>query len=191
MKRLSTLLLVIGFAFAANAQTMRDEIKANPNLAGGIYTAYMVTEHAVATPPRGYKPFYISHYGRHGSRYQTAQEKYDVPAVMLEKAAKDGKLTTLGLDLMRRVRIIADDAHLRAGDLSARGEREQKGIAERMAKAYPQVFTHKTNKHVSCIASPYVRSDTADVLVCLVGKYLRVGLSHTLSDALLLTLATS
>ena len=158
MKRASILLLIIGFAITANAQTMREEIKANPNLAGGIYTAYMVTEHTVATPPRGYKPFYISHYGRHGSRYQTAQEKYDVPAVMLKQAEKDGKLTPLGLDLMRRVVIIADDAHLRAGDLSARGEREQKGIAERMVKAYPQVFSGKNGNLVTCLASPYVRS---------------------------------
>ena len=158
MKRAITLLLIIGIAITAYGQSMRDEIKANPNLAGGIYTAYMVTEHAAVTPPRGYKPFYISHYGRHGSRYQTAQEKYDVPAVMLEKAAKDGKLTTLGLDLARRVRIIADDAHLRAGDLSARGEREQRGIAERMVKAYPEVFAGKNGNNITCLASPYVRS---------------------------------
>ncbi len=158
MKRATLLLFVTLFAIAAHGQSMRDEIKANPNLAGGIYTAYMVTEHAVATPPRGFKPFYISHYGRHGSRYQTSQDKYDMPAVMLEQAAKDGKLTTLGLDLARRVRIIADDAHLRAGDLSARGEREQRGIAERMAKAYPEVFAGKNGDHITCFASPYVRS---------------------------------
>ena len=149
---------IFGAIFCGRGQSMREEIAANPNLAGGIYTAYMVTEHSVAQPPRGYKPFYISHYGRHGSRYQTAQEKYDQPAVMLEQAAKDGKLTELGRDLMRRVRIIADDAHLRAGDLSLRGEREHKGIAERMAKAYPQVFSNKKVNHVTCLASPYVRS---------------------------------
>ena len=94
---------IFGAIFCGRGQSMREEIAANPNLAGGIYTAYMVTEHSVAQPPRGYKPFYISHYGRHGSRYQTAQEKYDQPAVMLEQAAKDGKLTELGRDLMRRV----------------------------------------------------------------------------------------
>ena len=149
---------IFGAILCSRGQSMREEIAANPNLAGGIYTAYMVTEHSVAQPPRGYKPFYISHYGRHGSRYHTAQEKYDQPAEMMEQANKDGKLTEQGRELMRRLRIIADDAHLRAGDLSQRGEREHKGIAERMAKAYPQVFSNKNINHITCLASPYVRS---------------------------------
>ena len=158
IRRAITTVIVLSTLMTAGAQTMREEIAANPNLAGGIYTAYMVTEHQATPAPRGYKPFYISHYGRHGSRYQTDQAKYDVPVVMLEQAAKDGRLTALGLDLLRRVRIIAKDAHLRAGDLSARGEREQREIADRMAKAYPQVFAGKNGDHITCIASPYVRS---------------------------------
>ncbi|MBR4850273.1 MAG: histidine-type phosphatase [Alistipes sp.] len=158
MKRLVLFILLVAISVATYAQkSMREDIKANPNLAGGIYVAYMVTEQPAVEAPRGYKPFYISHYGRHGSRYHTDQKKYDQPLAMLEQAAKDGKLTDLGLDLLRRMRIVATDAHLRAGDLSARGEREHKGIAERMAKNYPQVFTRKGVNHVSCIASPFVR----------------------------------
>lgn len=153
-----SLICAVGIAFVSNGQTMREEIAANPNLAGGIYTAYMVTEQPVVKAPSGYKPFYISHYGRHGSRYQTAQEKYDNPAQMLEQAYKDGRLTELGCDLMRRVKVIAEDAHMRAGDLSLRGEREHKGIAERMAKLYPQVFSGKNGNHVTCFSSPSVRS---------------------------------
>ncbi len=158
MKRVSILFKLFVFVVCANAQTMREQIAANPNLAGGIYTAYMVTEQPFVKPPKGYKPFYISHYGRHGSRYQTDQEKYDLPAVMLEQAYKDGKLTQLGISLMQRMRIIADDAHLRAGDLSQRGEREHQGIAERMARLYPQVFAGKNGNHITCLSSPYVRS---------------------------------
>ena len=153
-----SLICAVGFAFVSSGQTMREEIAANPNLAGGIYTAYMVTEQPAVKAPSGYKPFYISHYGRHGSRYQTAQEKYDYPAQMLEQAYKDGRLTELGCDLMRRVKVIAEDAHMRAGDLSLRGEREHKGIAERMAKLYPQVFSGKNGNHVTCFSSPSVRS---------------------------------
>ena len=157
MRRFLILIFVLFGAILANGQTMREAIAKNPNLAGGIYTAYMVTEQPVVAAPKGYKPFYISHYGRHGSRYHTAQEKYNQPTEMLEQAFKDGKLTALGESLMRRMRIIADDAHLRAGDLSARGEREHKGIAERMATLYPQVFSAKNN-HITAIASPYVRT---------------------------------
>ena len=159
MKRIFIVAIaVIGFAFAANAETMREAIAKNPNLAAGIYVAYSVTEQPFVAPPRGYKPFYISHYGRHGSRYHTAQDKYDLPADMLEKAHRDGKLTPLGVSLMHRVRTLANDAHMRAGDLSQRGEREHRGIAERMAKLYPQVFSGKNGNHITCLASPYVRS---------------------------------
>ena len=156
MKRF-LLIISLLFASSAFAQTMREQIAQNPNLAGGIYTAYMVTEQLPVKAPKGYKPFYISHYGRHGSRYQTAQEKYDQPAVLLEQAYKDGKLTELGVSLMQRVKVIAEDAHMRAGDLSARGEREQRGIAERMATLYPEVFSGKNGNNVTCFASPSVR----------------------------------
>ena len=159
MKRILIVVFTLFCAtILANGQTMREDIAKNPNLAGGIYTAYMVTEQPAVTAPKGYKPFYISHYGRHGSRYHTAQAKYDQPAQMLEQAFKDGKLTALGESLLRRMRIIADDAHLRAGDLSARGEREHRGIAERMATLYPQVFSAKNGNHITAIASPYVRT---------------------------------
>ena len=119
MKKFILLALAISAAVSLDAQTMRDDIVADPNLAGGIYTAYMVTEADVPAAPKGYKPFYISHYGRHGSRYQTAPEKYEQPLELFEQAAKDGKLTALGQDALRRVRIISMDARGRAGDLSA------------------------------------------------------------------------
>ena len=35
---------------------------------GGVYYAYPVTHTTMAAPPQGYEPFYLSHYGRHGSR---------------------------------------------------------------------------------------------------------------------------
>ena len=157
MKKLLLLLVAVCSMAVANAQTMRESIAADPDLAAGIYTAYRVTEQVPPAAPRGYRPFYISHYGRHGSRYQTAPEKYSQPLEIFEKAQKDGKLTALGLDALRRVRILADDAYLRAGDLSRRGEREQRGIAERMVMCYPQVFDGKGADHITCFASPSVR----------------------------------
>lgn len=156
MKKFLLIITLLATA-TVTAQTIREQIAANPNLAGGIYTAYSVTEQKAVPAPKGYKPFYISHYGRHGSRYQTAQEKYDQPAVLLEQAYRDGKLTELGVSLMHRVRTIADDAHMRAGDLSPRGEREQRGIAERMATLYPEVFSKRNGNHITCFSSPSVR----------------------------------
>lgn len=157
MKRLFLVLFALSTAAMAAGQSMRELIAKDPNLAAGIYTAYPVTEQIATPAPKGYKPFYISHYGRHGSRYQTKEEKYQTPRMILERAEKDGRLTTFGLDVLRRVRILAQDALLRAGDLSSLGEKEHKGIAERMVKYYPQVFSAKNGNHISCFSTQSVR----------------------------------
>ena len=50
---------------AASADRLLDEIAATPGKAGGVYYAYP-TESSQNTPaPKGYRPFYISHYGTH------------------------------------------------------------------------------------------------------------------------------
>ena len=156
--RILILLFALLAVAVANAQTMREEIEANPNRAGGIYCHY--TEPVVApTPaPRGYKPFYISHYGRHGCRYQASRDTYAKPLAVLEAAAAAKHLTPLGEDVLRRLRIIADDAYLREGDLTARGEREHRGIARRMMDNYPEVFRAKRGEgHISCFSTHYSR----------------------------------
>ena len=52
--------------FVAIAQTSKEEVFEDINKAGGVYYAYPVTESKNTLPPKGYEPFYISHYGRHG-----------------------------------------------------------------------------------------------------------------------------
>ncbi len=157
-KLLSTLLLAISCVSLAYGQSMRQAIAANADLAAGIYTAYTVTEQIATPAPRGFKPFYISHYGRHGSRNQTAPEKYTRPVELLERAEKDGKLTDLGADVLKRVRIIAKDAYMREGDLTTVGEREHRGIAERMMWTYPEVFKNKQARHINCFSTQSTRS---------------------------------
>ena len=77
MKR-QLLLMAIGLAVAAQAQkapvfesSAKDEITANRYLAGSNYLDYdrQLTDKALTPAPKGYEPFYMSHYGRHGSRW--------------------------------------------------------------------------------------------------------------------------
>lgn len=122
------------------SQTRLAEIVENPEYSGGIYYSYHYSPGLIVPPPDGYQPFYISHYGRHGSRYHTSEEAYIRPLVMLRKVGKLGKLMPKGQEVLAKIEALAMDAHLRYGDLSPRGVQEQRGIAERMVVNYPEIF---------------------------------------------------
>ena len=64
---------VVGISLTAVAQTAREEIKANKYLAGSNYLDYdrQLPTKQLTPAPKGYKPFYLSHYGRHGSKIAT------------------------------------------------------------------------------------------------------------------------
>lgn len=127
-------------AIPAFAQSAKDEIFADLNKAGGVYYAYPVTESKNTPAPKGYKPFYISHYGRHGSRYLISDRDYQWVADLLHKADKENALTPLGHDVMLRLDSLMIETMGRGGDLTPLGVRQHRGIAERMYKAYPEVF---------------------------------------------------
>ena len=133
--------LAIGCALLpAFAQSSKEETLADLNHTGAVYYAYPVKESKNTPAPKGYEPFYVSHYGRHGSRYLISDRDYKVVADKLHEADKAGALTPLGKDVMQRVDSLLVEADKRGGDLSPLGVRQHKAIAERMYKAYPQVF---------------------------------------------------
>ena len=62
------------------AQSVFDIIKNNPTFAVTNYTIYPENiDFKMTAPPAGKHPFYISHYGRHGSRYINRRMGYDIP----------------------------------------------------------------------------------------------------------------
>ena len=66
----------------------RQEIHDNIRLSASNLLAYMdPTEADVLTPPpKGYEPFYMSHYGRHGSRWLCGDGEYQDALTPLRKA---------------------------------------------------------------------------------------------------------
>lgn len=122
------------------AQTTREEVFETIEKAGGVYYAYPVSESLNTAPPKGYKPFYISHYGRHGSRYLISDNDYKWVLDLMTKAHEAGALTALGEDVYGRLQPVWDEAEGRGGDLSPLGVRQHKAIASRMYKAFPEVF---------------------------------------------------
>ena len=137
--RLLALLLLA--ATCAAAQPTPAQLAARPELTASIYHSYEYLPGPAAPVPDGYEPFYISHYGRHGSRYHSKEEAYAEPLAALRKADKAGALTPKGREVLAKVETLAADACKRYGDLSPRGVQEHRGIAERMFAAYPGVFS--------------------------------------------------
>lgn len=70
---------ILAFTLSVSAQKARRDIKANISLAGSNYLAYPGPQKQLTATPAGYEPFYISHYGRHGSRYVIGKDAYDRP----------------------------------------------------------------------------------------------------------------
>ena len=128
------------------AQSAYDEIHENSLLSASNYMAYPgPTQHKLTPAPRGYKPFYISHYGRHGSRYHSKPSTYNLPYQTLAKADSLGKLTVMGKDVLHRLDIIRKDAENHWGDLTPLGTQEQQDITRRMYERFPEIFTGNTS----------------------------------------------
>ena len=128
------------------AQTAYEEIHENILLSASNYMAYPgPTQHKLTPAPRGYKPFYISHYGRHGSRFHSKPSIYNAPYQTLLKADSLGKLTAMGKDVLRRLDVIRKDAENHWGDLTQLGAQQHEEIARRMYERFPEVFQGKAD----------------------------------------------
>ncbi|MDE6861887.1 MAG: histidine-type phosphatase [Alistipes sp.] len=140
----------------AYAQSAREDIAADPCKAGGVYYAYPAQEHYDSTPaPRGYKPFYISHFGRHGSRWLLHQREYDDLQAVFAAARQAGALTSRGEEIAAAVDSLCRAAETHAGDLTPIGIEQHKGIARRMYAGFPEVFDRRAD--VSATSSVTVR----------------------------------
>lgn len=133
-------LLLLG-AMPAVAQSAFSFIERDPNFPAGEYAVYPEGDLPQLTPaPEGYTPFYISHYGRHGSRYLSDMKGYTEPYKVLQKADSLGKLTETGQMALREMRLNIADAQGRWGDLSYKGREQQRRIMQRMMQHFPEVF---------------------------------------------------
>ena len=127
---------------AVAATTARDEMRANPLLAANNYLAYPDSDlPAVAAAPAGYEPFFINHYGRHGSRWLISPDSYGMPLRALEKGEQAGKLTPRGREVLAILRQVTQAAEGRLGELSDIGAEQHQRIARRMYQNFPQALS--------------------------------------------------
>lgn len=144
MKKLLLALIMTVWGLGLGAQTVAEEIHQDILRTASNYMAYPGPLQVSLTPaPPGMKPFYISHYGRHGSRFHTKPSMYNAPYNTLAKADSLGKLTPLGRDVMRRLDIIRHDAEGRWGELTPLGAEQVRQIAYRMFNRFPEAFEER------------------------------------------------
>lgn len=141
MKKLFMTLAAVAVALICDAQTTREEMAADPDKTGGVYFAYPALKADNTPAPKGFRPFHISHYGRHGSRYLISDNDYIWISDLLHKADSANALSSSGKDMMIRLDSLMIETAGRGGDLSPLGRRQHHDIAARMQTNYPEVFT--------------------------------------------------
>lgn len=145
MNRIALLALCLLCCGAAAAQTAQEELRANRYLSGSNYLDYdRQKATAPLTPaPKGYEPFYMSHYGRHGSRWLIAEGDYQSPLSTLRDARQAGKLTAEGEAVLKKLEDFHPTTIKRLGELTTVGERQHHGIGSRLASNFPEIFKAK------------------------------------------------
>ena len=132
------------------AQGTRDEVMQDLLKSGGLYYVYDYKAEPAMTPaPDGYKPFYISHFGRHGARF--CRGEYKRVRQAFSTASKADALTPLGKELFDSYKKFYKEVSPRKGNLTEIGQEQHREIAARMFRRFPEVFEGPT--HVDAISS--------------------------------------
>ncbi len=139
-KQLLTLFLAFGVGMTF-AQTAREEIHENIRRTASNYLAYIEPTATLTKAPAGYEPFYLSHYGRHGSRWLIDETDYTSVIGILKDADKAGALTDLGRDVLAKLERFYPTSINRLGELTTVGERQHHGIGKRLTQHFPEVFS--------------------------------------------------
>lgn len=132
----------VAMSVTAMAQTSKKIIFNDIYRTGSNYFAYPGPNAKKLTKaPQGYEPFYISHYGRHGSRYMSHNEYYVTAINKLDSARQQGILSAKGEDVLAKLRIGYADAWNRDGDLSKLGAQQHREIAHRMFERFQELLS--------------------------------------------------
>ena len=130
MRKSFLMILLIACALLAQAQTRQQM--------GGVYYAYPAPKKPVSVKaPEGYTPFYISHYGRHGSRWLPSGSRY---TWVNHHFDDETNLTPLGKKVKGWLTQVWENAKGNGGKLTKLGEKQHRGIADRIARNFPQIF---------------------------------------------------
>ena len=135
----------------AQGSSALDKLKADPRKAYGTDYPYEFTTVKLTKAPSGYKPFYISHYARHGSRYYWNGFLYKELDSLLTTAHNKQLLTAEGEAFYQRFDAAKQELTTGVSELSDLGWEQHQRIARIMYNNFPEVF--KKGGNVLAISS--------------------------------------
>jgi len=143
-------------AAAAFAQDARELIAQDPSRIGCQLHIYEVPAFKDTKAPKGYKPFYVSHFSRHGSRYMTSNS-FKRTISTFKKINDNGLLTQDGKQLMADIEKLSGAHKGMYGYLTQVGSREHQGVATRLYERCPDIFTDIQRNEVMAVSSTVTR----------------------------------
>ena len=160
MKKITTLLagaLLSCTLLNAQQYDVLDKVKADIRKSYGMEGPHRLDEFGtISKAPNGYKPFYISHYGRHGSRYAWNDDTYILLHEVFKKAAEKDLLTPYGKEFAAKYEAFYQEPLINTGDLVPLGFDQHQAIGEFVYNSFPQVF--KGRKKVDALSSTSQRA---------------------------------
>ena len=153
------LLLIVSLGLFAFDDALWKTIITDPTRAGVCMHGYEfnLPSQLHDTPaPKGYTPFYISHYGRHGSRSNWGDKDYRMVIDLLKEQQQKENLTPAGESLLTYAQAILKAYDGMDGRLTDKGEREHALLAQRMYRRFTPVFQRDLT--ISAISSTIQRS---------------------------------
>lgn len=178
MRKKILLLLTVALCTITAGAGVKDDFKRDIRQSAGNYWAYPDKDLPdVGAYPDGYKPFFINHYGRHGSRWLIGKHLYNFPVEQLEKGERNGKLTKRGREVLAILRELRASAQGRDGELSDIGAEQHQRIARRMYANFPEVFA----------GDAPVRARSTIVIRCILSMQNEVDVLKSLNPKLRIT----
>ena len=154
MKKLMTLFagLLSCLLLQAQQYDVVEKVKADVRKAYGMEGPHRLDEFGtLSKAPSGYKPFYISHYGRHGSRYAWNADTYTLIRDVFKKAEEKDVLTPYGKEFAKKYMDFWEVPYINTGDLVPLGYDQHLAIGTVVYEQFPQVF--KGRKKVDALSS--------------------------------------
>ena len=134
------LFLLTALSGMAQGVPALEQLKADPKKSYGNDYPYLFETVEPTRAPRGYKPFYISHYARHGSRYYWNSSLYNQLDTLMTAAHDRHLLTDEGERFYARFMEAKDELMTGISELTQLGWEQHQGIARTMYNRFPEVF---------------------------------------------------